>query len=166
LSSFIPSAAPYRTFPATIPFNNGGFKGDSFEFWHLKHYFARSRCQVSVVMPGTIPLTRLCTLLFCCFSQVFSFLIQQIVQRFLNTTAHQLFEFSLDDFLVQLYNFWGHVCLLLSVNGCVVTSFFRRTANLSFFGLLEFAKFIVPYPDVKPKVMFVRPIIPSIVAEA
>jgi hypothetical protein len=60
---------------------------------------------------AAVALTSLAALVASGLGQGLCLLFQQFIQRFLHAAADQFFELSLDNFLIQLYNFLRHSLL-------------------------------------------------------
>ena len=68
--------------------------------------------------------------------------LQQLVEGLFYAASYQLFDLTLDYFLVKLYNLFGHGLLSPFRMVGVTTSFYQVLQTMSLF---VFAKLIVPY---------------------
>ena len=77
--------------------------------------------KLSIIVTAAVALTGLAALVACCLGEFFCFSFQQFVECLLHATADQFFDLTLDYFLVELYNVFGHG--LSSPFECVCSNF-------------------------------------------
>ena len=92
-------------------------------------------------MAAPVPLALLITLVPGSLGQLLCLGLQQFIERFLYAAPYQLFDLTLDYFLVQLYNLFGHG--LLSPFRMVCRDFILPEGSKPC--LFIFAKLILPY---------------------
>ena len=95
---------------------------------------AGGRGEIPVIVTAAVALTGLVALVAGGLRQGFRLLLQQLVQSFLHAAANQFLDLTLDNFLIQLYNFLGHSLL----------SPFRMVSRN--FILPESANYVFSYP--------------------
>ena len=83
-----------------VPLNDGGLKGDSFEFWHPQGDIPGSGGEISAIMAAAVALTLLITLVSGCLGQFLSLDLQQFIERLLHAISYQLLQLPLYYFLV------------------------------------------------------------------
>ena len=90
----------YTAFPAVVSLNDGGLKGDSFEFWHPQGDIPGSGGEISAIMAAAVALTLLIALVSGCLGQFLSLGLQQFIGRLLHAISYQLLQLTLYYFLV------------------------------------------------------------------
>lgn len=126
---------------AAIPLNNSSFKGDPLELGYLESDILGSGGEVAVVVAAAVALALLISLVPGSLGKLFRLSIQQLIESFFYAASHQLFNFPLDNFFVQLNNFLGHG--LLSPFECLCRNFILPEICKPC--LFIFAKLILPF---------------------
>jgi len=90
----------YAAFPAAIPLNDGGLKGDPFELGHLEGNIPGSGGEVAAVVAAAIALPLLIALVPGRLGQFLCLGLQKFVESFLYAATHKFLEFALDYGLV------------------------------------------------------------------
>ena len=136
----------HAAFTAPIPLNDGGLKGDSLELGYLQGNVPGSGGEVAAVVAASVPLARPITLVPGRLRQLLCLGLQQLVEGFLYAASNQFFDLTLDYFLVELYNLFGHG--LLSPFRMVCSDFILPEGCIPclFLSAFHFAKLILPYP--------------------
>ena len=64
--------------------------------------------KISVIVAAAVALASLISLIPGCLREFLCLLLQQLIHRFFHTAADQFLDLTLDNLLVQLYNFLRH----------------------------------------------------------
>ena len=90
----------HTAFPAAIPLNDSGLKGDPLELGYLQGNVPGSGGEVAAVVAAPVSLALLITLIPGRLGQLLCLGLQQFVEGFLYAASYQLFELPLDNFLI------------------------------------------------------------------
>src|SRR5699024_2522900 len=90
----------HTAFPAAIPLNDSGLKGDPLELGYLQGNVPGSGGEVAAVVAAPVSLALLITLVPGRLGQLLCLGLQQFVEGFLYTASYQLCELHLDIFLI------------------------------------------------------------------
>ena len=101
----------HAALPTAIPLDDGGLEGHALKAGHVERDVAGGRGEFAVIVTAAVALTGLAALVAGRLRQRLRLFFQQFVQGFLHAAANQFLDLTLDNFLVQLYNFLGHSLL-------------------------------------------------------
>ena len=98
----------HAAFPAAIPLDDGCFERDALETGHMERDVSGGSGKVPVIVAAAVALTGLAALVTGRLRQRLRLLLQQLVQGFFYAAADQFLDLTLDNFIVQMYNFLRH----------------------------------------------------------
>ena len=90
----------HAAFPATVPLNDGSFKGNPLELWHLEGNIPGSSGEVAAVVAAAVALALLIALVPGRLGQLLRLSLQQLVKGLLHAAAHEFLELPLDYLLI------------------------------------------------------------------